>query len=233
MSSGFPSRPNLEHFKKQAKARLRELRRTNPAAKLADAQHAIAREHGFLNWAQLKEAVTAIEQAGAGLENRVLGNAPSSGEGPVKSLFVRFTARAKQALFFSRFEASGFGHLSIEPEDVLLGVMRARAGLENRVLADARLSVDRLRTDIATRTGSSQPVGLFVIIPFTEGTKRALQFAAAEADHLQHEHIGTAHLLLGLLRDDTSFASTILREHGLSLDTVRRDVGDLLNGEPM
>jgi len=230
MSSDFPSRPNFEHLKKQAKEKLRELRRTNPAAKLADAQHAIAKQYGFLNWAQLKEVVTATERAREALENRVLAGARPAADAP-NSLFARFTHRAKQALFFSRFEASGFGQLSIEPEHVLLGVMRARAGLESRVLADARLSLDHLRADIAARTPSSEPLGPFVTIPFTDGTKRAIQFAAAEADRLEHNDIGTAHMLLGLLRDEASVASSILRERGLSLDVVRRDVSDLLNEE--
>jgi hypothetical protein len=229
MSSEFPSRPNFEHLKKQAKEKLRELRRTNPAAKLADAQHAIATQYGFLNWAQLKEVVTATERAREALENRVLAS-PRSAVAPT-SLFARFTASAKQALFFSRFEASGFGQLSIEPEHVLLGVVRARAGLESRVLANARLSLDHLRADIAARTPSSEPLGPFVTIPFTDGTKRAIQFAAAEADRLEHKDIGTAHMLLGLLRDEASVASSILRERGLSLDAVRRDVNDLLSEE--
>src|SRR5262245_47353971 len=202
MSSDFPSRPNFEHLKKQAKEKLRELRRANPATKLADAQHAIARQYGFVNWAQLKEVVNAIERARARPEDRVLAS-PRSAVAPT-SLFERFTTRAKQALFFSRFEASGFGQLSIEPEHVLLGIMRARMGLGNRPLSAARLSLDHLRADISARTPSSQPVGPFVTIPFTDNTKRAIQFAAAEADRLEHKDIGTAHLLLGLLRDDGS-----------------------------
>ena len=76
--------------------------------------------------------------------------------------------------------------------------MRARARLENRALADARLSADHLRADVAARTGPSTPIGPLVIIPFADGTKRAF-----------------------------------LRERGLSLDTVRRDVSDLLNEESM
>jgi ClpA/ClpB-like protein len=228
MSSHLPPRPNFEFLKKRAKELLRELKKTNPRAKLADAQHALAREYGVLNWAQLKALTTTVERARVGIRNRVLADA---GVAPANSLFARFTTRAKQALFFSRFEASGLGQLSIEPEHVLLGVIRARAGLENHALADARLSAEHLRADLAARTQPSTPVALFVHVPFTEGTKRALQLAAAEADRLEHQNIGTAHLLLGLLRDDESVASSMLRERGLSLDTVRRDVGELLNEE--
>ena len=58
MSSGsLPERPSLEYLKKLAKERLRELQRTNRAARLADAQLAIAREHGFASWRALKAEV--------------------------------------------------------------------------------------------------------------------------------------------------------------------------------
>lgn len=59
MSRQLPAHPNLEHLKNQAKDRLDDLRGRNPSAKLADAQHAIAREYGFVNWAALKAHVEA------------------------------------------------------------------------------------------------------------------------------------------------------------------------------
>jgi hypothetical protein len=57
MSRDLPAFPNLDHLKKQAKVLLRELRRRTRSAKLADAQHAIAREYGFPNWSKLKAHV--------------------------------------------------------------------------------------------------------------------------------------------------------------------------------
>jgi len=69
------------------------------------------------------------------------------------------------------------------------------------------------------------------MIEFSGATKRVVQLAAAEADRLQHQEIGTAHLLLGLLLDDTSIATSILRERGLSLDLLRRAVNDLRKEE--
>ena len=59
MSRALPAHPNLEHLKKQAKDRLPGLRREDPSAQLADAQHAVAREYGFLNWPALKAYVDA------------------------------------------------------------------------------------------------------------------------------------------------------------------------------
>ena len=59
MSRQLPAQPNLEHLKNQAKDLLDDLRGRNPSAKLADAQHAVAREYGFVNWAALKAHVEA------------------------------------------------------------------------------------------------------------------------------------------------------------------------------
>jgi hypothetical protein len=221
MSSDLPARPNLEHLKKQAKQRLRELRQTDSSAQLADAQHQIAREYGCLNWSQLKEQV------------RSLANQPKPLAAPTEAstaLFARFTDRAKRATFFSRFEAGQVGHPAIEPEHLLLGVLRARLGLANRLLENAHLSPDQIRADVGTRRVAREPLSHFVIIAFSDETKRAIQLAAAEADRLSHRDIGTAHLLLGILRDESSLAAAIMRDHGLSLDAVRQD-GDLLNEE--
>jgi Glyoxalase superfamily protein len=60
MSRHLPQHPNLEYLKKQAKESLRDMRRRNPAFKLADAQHAIAREYGFSNWPKLKAHVSGL-----------------------------------------------------------------------------------------------------------------------------------------------------------------------------
>ena len=63
MSRNLPAHPNLEHLKKQAKDLLRELKQQNPASKLADAQHSLAREYGFASWPKLKAYVESLPLA--------------------------------------------------------------------------------------------------------------------------------------------------------------------------
>lgn len=63
MSRSLPPHPNLEHLKKQAKERLRALQLHDPALKLSDAQHALAREYGFASWPKLKAHVEALSTA--------------------------------------------------------------------------------------------------------------------------------------------------------------------------
>jgi hypothetical protein len=60
MSRHLPPHPNLEYLKKQAKESLRDMRQRDPASKLADAQHAIARDYGFSSWPKLKAHVESL-----------------------------------------------------------------------------------------------------------------------------------------------------------------------------
>ena len=68
MSSGLPNRPSLEHLKKQARERLRELRVRVPGTRLADAQHAVAREYWFPSWPKLKAHVDAVNASNSAVD---------------------------------------------------------------------------------------------------------------------------------------------------------------------
>src|SRR5262245_54090688 len=145
-------------------------------------------------------------------------------------MFERYTERARRVLFFGRYEASQLGSISIETEHLLLGLIREGKGLTSRIFAHAHLSLADLRRQIEGRTVFRERVSTSVEIPFSAETKRVLQFSADEADRLGHNHIGTEHLLLGLLREERSVAATVLKEAGLSLASVRSDIELLMAG---
>jgi ATP-dependent Clp protease ATP-binding subunit ClpC len=132
-------------------------------------------------------------------------------------------------LFFARYEASQLGSVSIETEHLLLGLIREGKGLTSRIFARSEVVLDSIRKEIEGRTVLREKVSTSVDIPFSSDTKRALQYAAEEADRLLHTYIGTEHLLLGILREDRSLAASILMEKGLRLNSVRDDVVSLLN----
>ena len=144
-------------------------------------------------------------------------------------MFERYTERARRVLFFARYEASQLGSVSIETEHLLLGLIREGKGLTSRIFARSEVALDSVRKEIEGRTVLRERVSTSVDIPFSAETKRALQYAAEEADRLLHTYIGTEHLLLGILREDRSLAASILIEKGLRLDAVREDVVSLLN----
>lgn len=142
-------------------------------------------------------------------------------------MFERYTERARRTLFFARYEAIQFGSMTIETEHLLLGLVRPKAGLASLILADAGLSPDTVR-HVQAHPTAGERLSTSIEIPFSVEVKRALGFAAEEADRLHHGHIGTEHLLLGLIREERSMAAAILRENGLELQKVRDAIVPLL-----
>ena len=143
-------------------------------------------------------------------------------------MFERYTDAARRALFFARYEVSELGGLTIEPEHILLGVLRVDKGPAGKLLAQAQLSFDDTEAAIRAASGVREKVNASVEIPFSAGTQRVLHYAAEEADRLLHTYIGTEHLLLGLLREQGSAAASILTSHGLNLDGAREAIVQLL-----
>jgi len=147
-------------------------------------------------------------------------------------MFERYTEQARRVLFFARYEVSRLGASVIDTEHLLLGLARQSEGLIARILALSRVSLETLRGEVEARCVAGERVSASVEIPFTPGAQRVLRFAAEEADRLRHTHIGTEHLLLGLLREEGSVAASVLTGLGLRLDDVRNTLVKLLAEEP-
>src|SRR5437867_8501241 len=140
-------------------------------------------------------------------------------------MFERYTEKARRVIFFARYEASQFGSPYIETEHLLLGLLREDKALTNRFLRSPHASIESIRKQIEGRTTVREKVSTSVDLPLSQECKRVLTSAAEEAERLQHKHIGTEHLLLGLLREEKSFAAEILHERGLRLSTIREELG--------
>jgi len=138
-------------------------------------------------------------------------------------MFERYTEKARRVIFFARYEASQFGSPFIETEHLLLGLLREDKALTNRFLR-SHTSVDSIRKQIEGHTAVREKVSTSVDLPLSHECKRVLAYGAEEAERLSHKHIGTEHLLLGLLREEKSFAAEILHERGLRLSTIREEL---------
>jgi ATP-dependent Clp protease ATP-binding subunit ClpC len=139
-------------------------------------------------------------------------------------MFERYTEKARRVIFFARYEASQFGAPAIEPEHLLLGLMREDKTLTGRFFPRASINIEAIRKEIEGRTLLREKISTSVELPLAPETKRVLAYAHEESDRLQHRHIGTEHLLLGLLREDRSMAAEILFERGLRLNAVREEI---------
>jgi uncharacterized protein (TIGR03435 family) len=144
-------------------------------------------------------------------------------------MFERFSEPARRVLFFARYEASQLGSVSIDTEHVLLGLIREAKGLTTRLFADATIAVDGLREDVVRSFPPRPATSTSAEIPFSAAAEQVLRHAAEEADRLSHDHVGTEHLLLGLLRADGSVAAGVLGARGLRLDRVRERIVELLS----
>jgi ATP-dependent Clp protease ATP-binding subunit ClpC len=144
-------------------------------------------------------------------------------------MFERYNEAARRSLFFARYEVSQRGGITIEPEHLLLGLLRKPHGLIGRIFAERTVSPSELQMAIdeqVTRGERTTPTS--IEIPFSPETQRALGYAAEEADRLLHSSIGTEHLLLGVLREERSPAVLTLNAHGITLLDTRDAIVRLL-----
>src|SRR5919205_2079246 len=139
-------------------------------------------------------------------------------------MFERYTEKARRVIFFARYEASQFGAQAIDAEHILLGLLREDKQLAQKFFRSPHSTVESIRKEIEGRTPLRDKVSASVDLPLSVSAKRVLSFAADESERLQHRHIGTEHLLLGILREDKSIAAEILYERGLRLNQIREDL---------
>ena len=137
-------------------------------------------------------------------------------------MFEKLTEKAKRILFLARYEASQQGGKMIETEHILLGLLKEGEEVTRELFSRANVSMDLLQAELEER-GISQKLSTSVEIPFSPETKELLQHAEKEAERMMHPHIGTEHLLLGILSMADSTAGRMLLERGMRLDAVRED----------
>jgi len=139
-------------------------------------------------------------------------------------MFERYTEKARRTIFFARYEAAQAASPTIQPAHLLLGILREDPELVTRGSSNGR-SVKSIREAIAARTPPPKElISTSVELALASETKRVLAYAHEESQSLSHRHIGTEHLLLGLLREKGTLAAQVLLEHGLESDTLRGDI---------
>jgi ATP-dependent Clp protease ATP-binding subunit ClpA len=138
-------------------------------------------------------------------------------------MFERFTERARHVVVFAQEEARGLGHPHIGTEHLLLGLFREESGVAAVALRSSGLTLEAARDDVVRIAGRGEgtPTGQ---IPFTPRAKQALELALREAIALQHNYIGTEHILLALARGNDSTAARMLLDAGVDESTLRETV---------
>ena len=142
-------------------------------------------------------------------------------------MFERFTERARQVVVLAQDEARLLNHGYIGTEHILLGLLREEEGLAARVLDTLDITAEEVRAQIAriVAPGDEPDTGQ---IPFTPRTKKVLELALQEALALDHNYIGTEHILLGLVGVDECVGMRILLDFDADAHKIRNEVSRML-----
>jgi len=135
-------------------------------------------------------------------------------------MFERYTEKARRVIFFARYEASQQGRHCIDTEHLLLGLMRENFPLLSNMMGSG-ISAHAIQQEIEKQIQRGERFSTAAEVPLSVESKRVLNFAAEEAERLGQRHVGTEHLLLGLLREENALAAVTLRRHGAHLAEIR------------
>jgi uncharacterized protein (TIGR02246 family) len=138
-------------------------------------------------------------------------------------MFERYTEKARRAIFFARYEASQYGSMTIETEHLLLGIFREDHALGRRFL-NQHGGAQSLREEIESQIKRGERISTSVEVPLTPECKRILNSAAEEAERHGSNHVGTEHMLLGILHEPGCFAARLLIARGLVLQSLRDEL---------
>lgn len=143
-------------------------------------------------------------------------------------MFERFTDRARKVMALANQEAQRFNHEYVGTEHMLLGLVKEGSGVGSNVLKNLDIDLRRVRLEVEKLVKSGPDMVTVGKLPQTPRAKRVVEYAIAEARSLNHNYVGTEHILLGLIREHDGVAAQVLMNMGLKLEDVREETLNLL-----
>jgi|694.fasta_scaffold02339_22 ATP-dependent Clp protease ATP-binding subunit ClpC len=143
-------------------------------------------------------------------------------------MYERFTDRARKVMQLANQEAQRFNHEYIGTEHILLGLVKEGSGVAANVLKNLDIDLRKIRLEVEKIVQSGPDMVTMGKLPQTPRAKKVIDYSIEEARNLNHNYVGTEHLLLGLLREQEGVAAQVLMNLGLKLDDVREEVLNLL-----
>src|SRR3990170_1412996 len=143
-------------------------------------------------------------------------------------MYERFTDRARKVMQLANQEAQRFNHEYIGTEHILLGLVKEGSGVAANVLKQLDVDLRKIRMEVEKIVQSGPDMVTMGKLPQTPRAKKVIEYAIEEARNLNHNYVGTEHLLLGLLREQEGVAAQVLMNLGLKLEDVRDEVLNLL-----
>ncbi|RMF41166.1 MAG: ATP-dependent Clp protease ATP-binding subunit, partial [Planctomycetota bacterium] len=143
-------------------------------------------------------------------------------------MYERFTDRARKVMQLANQEAQRFNHEYIGTEHILLGLVKEGSGVASNVLRNLDVDLRKIRLEVEKLVQSGPEMVTIGKLPHTPRAKKVIEYSMEEARQLNHNYVGTEHILLGLLREQEGVAAQVLMNLGLKLDEVREEVLNLL-----
>lgn len=148
-------------------------------------------------------------------------------------MFERFTDRARKVMQLANQEAQRFNHEYIGTEHILLGLVKEGSGVAANVLKNLDIDLRKVRSEVEKLVQAGPEMVTIGKLPQTPRAKKVIDYSIEEARNLNHNYVGTEHLLLGLLREQEGVAAQVLMNLGLKLEDVREEVLNLLGHNSM
>ncbi|MTI48373.1 MAG: ATP-dependent Clp protease ATP-binding subunit [Firmicutes bacterium] len=143
------------------------------------------------------------------------------------AMFGRFTERAQKAVLLAQESAKELSHNYVGTEHLLLGLVKEGEGVAAKAIEKMGVSLDKIKEEIIGTVGKGNKGE--EILGFTPRTKRVFELSFMEARSLNHNYVGTEHILLGLLKESEGVASVVLKRLGLDLEKTRQEIIKMLN----
>lgn len=139
-------------------------------------------------------------------------------------MFDKFTNRAKQVIKLAKREAQRLNHNYLGTEHVLLGLLKLGQGVAVNVLRNLNIDFDTVHSEVEKLVGYGPEIQVYGEPALTGKVKKVFEYANEEAANLNHNYVGTEHLLLGLLRQTDGVAAQVLENLNVNLKEVRKEV---------
>lgn len=143
-------------------------------------------------------------------------------------MYERFTDRARKVMQLANQEAMRFNHEYIGTEHVLLGLVKEGSGVASHVLKNLDVDLRKVRLEVEKQVQSGPDMITMGKLPQTPRAKKIIEYSMEEARLLNHNYVGTEHILLGLVREEEGIAGNILSSLGVERDDVREEILNLL-----
>jgi ATP-dependent Clp protease ATP-binding subunit ClpC len=137
---------------------------------------------------------------------------------------TNFTPEGRQVIALARTEALRFNHDFLGTEHLLIGLIKLGQGIAVNVLQKIGLDLETVRREVEKLEGKGPDQQVIGYIPYTPRANKALSLAVEEAKVLNHLHVGTEHILLGLLREGDGVAARALKNLNVDIAQIRREI---------